>query len=203
MTVRKWLGQNWLVALVALCYLWVAAARPQTVLLALQIGARTFVDTLPTLVSVFVFVGLLAVWIEQSFVAKHLGEGSGLKGLFIGAGLGTLLHGPLVGVFPLLEGLLKKGARPAVIIAIVSTWAIKLPMIPLELQLFGWRFTVVREGLLFLSAFALAPLIEFAIGKDWIDRFRESGRAPHEGDHDGVGPPVVPALVSAIGEGDR
>lgn len=175
--LRKWLGQNWLLVLVALGYGWAAVLRPQTAVLALRIGARTFVDTLPTLVAVFVFVGLLAVWIEQRFVARHLGEGSGLKGVAIGAGLGTLLHGPLIGVFPLLEGLLKKGARPAVAIAIVSTWAIKLPMIPLELQLFGWKFTLVREGLLFASAFALAPLIEVAIGKHWVERFRDASDA--------------------------
>ncbi|MCE5190299.1 MAG: permease [Actinomycetia bacterium] len=171
--LEKWLAKNWLVVPVGLVYAWLAVTRPATAARALKLAATTFIDTLPTLIAVFVLVGLLAVWVEQRFVVKHLGEGSGLKGIAIGAGLGTVLHGPLVGVFPLLEGLLRKGARPAVAIAIVSTWAIKLPMIPLELQLFGWKFTIVREGLLFASAFVLAPLIELAIGKHWIERFRE------------------------------
>lgn len=176
--LKKWLAQNWLVVPVAVAYAWVGVANPQMAVRALRLGAQTFMDTLPTLVAVFILVGLLAVWVEQRFIVRHLGEGSGLKGLMIGAGLGTLLHGPLVSVFPLLEGLLKKGARPAVAIAIVSTWAIKLPMIPLELQLFGWKFTLVREGLLFASAFVLAPVIELAIGKEWIERFRASDGGP-------------------------
>lgn len=174
--IKRWLVQNWLVVPVALAYVWLAVTHPATAAHAARLGAQTFVDTMPTLVAVFVLVGLLAVWVEQRFVTRHLGEGSGLKGIAIGAGLGTLLHGPLVGVFPLLDGLLRKGARPAVAIAIVSTWAIKLPMIPLELELFGWKFTVVREGLLFASAFVLAPLIELAIGKRWIERFRDPAK---------------------------
>jgi uncharacterized membrane protein YraQ (UPF0718 family) len=123
---------------------------------------------------VFVIVGLFQVWVSDEFVMKHLGESSGLKGLAIGAGLGTIIHGPLVGVFPLLKALLAKGARTGVVVAIVSTWAIKLPMIPLELRLFGWKFTLLREGLLFLSAFIMAPLMELMLGKGWGTRFRDT-----------------------------
>jgi uncharacterized membrane protein YraQ (UPF0718 family) len=75
-------------------------------------------------------------------------------------------------VFPLLKALLAKGAKVGVVVAIVSTWAIKLPMLPLEVRLFGWKFTLLRNGLLFASAFIMAPLMELAIGKDWAARFR-------------------------------
>jgi len=91
---------------------------------------------------------------------KAPGERSGFRGLFLGALLGTAIHGPLVGVFPLLKTLLNKGARLGVVIAIVSTWAIKVPMIPLELRFFGWKFTLVRQLLLFASAFVMAPIME-------------------------------------------
>ena len=74
--------------------------------------------------------------------------------------------------FPCCRPFLVKKARLGVVVAIVSTWAIKLPMIPLELQLFGWRFTLLREGLLFCSAFVMAPLMELALGADWSIRYR-------------------------------
>ncbi|MCE5190611.1 MAG: permease [Actinomycetia bacterium] len=129
------------------------------------LGLRTLGELAATLLTVFVIVGLFQVWVADAFVMRHLGDSSGFKGLALGADLGTVLHGPLVSVFPLLKALLSKGARVGVVVASVSTWAIKLPMIPLELRLFGWKFTPLREGLLFASAFIMAPLMELMLGK--------------------------------------
>lgn len=185
----KWSKANWLVWAVALAYVVVAVTRPSSAGKGALLGVQTFGELAATLVTVFVIVGLFQVWVTDEFVMKHLGESSGLRGLAIGAGLGTVIHGPLVGVFPLLEALLRKGARTGVVVAIVSTWAIKLPMIPLELRLFGWKFTLLREGLLFASAFIMAPLMELTLGKDWAVRFRsvpgdEYGDAPRQARND-------------------
>lgn len=168
----KWSKTNWLVWAVALAYVFVAATRPDAAAQGGLLGLQTLGELAATLVTVFVVVGLFQVWVSEDFIMRHLGESSGIKGLVLGAGLGTIIHGPLVGVFPLLKALLAKGARTGVVVAIVSTWAIKLPMIPLELRLFGWKFTLLREGLLFASAFVMAPLMELALGKDWSTRFR-------------------------------
>jgi uncharacterized membrane protein YraQ (UPF0718 family) len=181
--LAKWSKTNWLVWAMVAGYVAVALRSPGTAGAALSLGGRTFAELAATLVSVFVFVGLFQVWVTDEFIVRHLGESSGLKGLALGASLGTVIHGPLVGIFPLLEALLKKRARIGVVVAIVSTWAIKLPMIPLELRLFGWRFTLLREGLLFASAFVMAPLMELALGTGWGERFRSvRGAALAEGD---------------------
>ena len=172
--LAKWSKQNWLVWVVALAYAVMAFTRPEQAARAASLSIQTFVDLIATLVTVFVFVGLFQVWVNDEFIMKHLGEESGVKGLALGAGLGTVLHGPLIGVFPLLRALLAKGAKLGVVVAIVSTWAIKLPMIPLEIRLFGWKFALLRNGLLFVSAFVMAPLMEWTLGRDWIERFRGS-----------------------------
>jgi len=168
----KWSKANWLVWAIAIAYLFVSITRPASAAKGALLGLQTFGELAATLVTVFVIVGLFQVWVSEEFIIRHLGDSSGFKGLALGAGLGTVIHGPLVGVFPLLKALLAKGARGGVIVAIVSTWAIKLPMIPLELRLFGWKFTLLREGLLFASAFIMAPLMEIIIGRDWAARFR-------------------------------
>ena len=171
-SLAKWSKANWLVWAVVLAYMVVAINRPASAGKGALLGLQTFGELAATLIAVFIIVGLFQVWVSDEFIMKHLGESSGFKGLAIGAGLGTVIHGPLVGVFPLLEALLRKGARTGVVVAIVSTWAIKLPMIPLELRLFGWKFTLLREGLLFVSAFIMAPLMELILGKDWGSQFR-------------------------------
>jgi uncharacterized protein len=172
----KWSKTNWLVWVVALVYAAIAVSRPATAERGGLLALQTFAGLAATLVTVFILVGLFHVWVSEAFIMKHLGEGSGFKGLALGAGLGTVIHGPLVGVFPLLKALLAKGARVGVIVAIVSTWAIKLPMIPLELRLFGWQFTLLREGLLFASAFVMAPLMDLALGGAWEKSYRAAAK---------------------------
>jgi len=167
----KWVKANWILWLVPAAYLIAVAVSRSVALRAALIGVETLGGLIATLVTVFLFIGLFQVWVSQDFVVRHMGEGSGAKGLLVGGALGTLIHGPLVGVFPLLKALLSKGARVGVVVVIVSTYAIKLPMIPLEVGLFGWKFTLVREGLLFASAFVMAPLMEWALGAKWLEGF--------------------------------
>lgn len=168
----KWSKQNWLLYVVLLAYAVLGVSNGPAALDAAGRGLTTFVTLFATLAGVFVLIGLVRVWVTDAFIMKHLGDESGWRGLAIGAGLGTVMVGPLVGVFPLYESLLAKGARPGVIVAMVSTWAIKLAMIPLELSIFGWQFTLVRNGLLFCAAFVMAPLMELIIGRHWGARFR-------------------------------
>jgi len=178
--LASWSKKNWLVWAMAAAYAAMAVANRADAARAGALGLQSFVELIATLVSVFVFVGLFQVWIDDKFILKHMGEDSGIKGLALGAGIGTVIHGPLIGVFPLLKALLYKGAKVGVVVAIVSTWAIKLPMLPLEIRLFGWKFTLLRNGLLFASAFIMAPLMERAIGRDWISGF--SARQSEEND---------------------
>lgn len=174
--VKTWLGSEsgMLAPLYAAVFGGMATGPPAAVfpLGKYLLTQQASVAAVATLLTVFVFVGLFQVWINDEFIMKHLGDESGIKGLALGAGLGTILHGPLIGVFPLLQALLAKGAKLGVVVAIVSTWAIKLPMIPLEIKLFGWKFALLRNGLLFVSAFVMAPLMEWALGTGWVDRFR-------------------------------
>ena len=172
----KWSKQNWLLYVVLIAYAALGVSDAPAALDAAVLGLTTFANLLATLAGVFILIGLVRVWVTDAFIMRHLGDESGWRGLALGAGLGTVMVGPLVGVFPLYESLLAKGARPGVIVAMVSTWAIKIAMIPLELSIFGWQFTLVRNGLLFCAAFVMAPLMELIIGKDWGARFRGAAR---------------------------
>jgi uncharacterized membrane protein YraQ (UPF0718 family) len=170
--LAKWSKQNWLLYLVLLAYAILGVRNAPMALDAAARGAASFAGLLATLLGVFALIGLVRVWVTDAFIMRHVGDESGWRGLAIGAALGTVMIGPLVGVFPFYESLLAKGARPGVIVAMASTWALKIAMIPLELSIFGWQFTFVRNGLLFGAAFVMASLMELVIGKDWGARFR-------------------------------
>ena len=133
----------------------------------------TFLGVALIILAVFVLIGLFQVWMKEEAVIKHLGHESGAKGLALGALLGTALNGPLFSVFPLIKGLLNKGAKVGVIAVIFATYAIKLPMIPLEIAFLGLKFTVVHNALMFASAFVMAPLMEWMMGGSIIEDLAE------------------------------
>ncbi len=115
---------------------------------AFKISLEYFKEMVFILPAVMVLMGLFAVWVKRETVVKWLGEGSGLKGMFISVLLGTLPTGPLYVAFPLASMLLRKGARVANVLLFLCAWAcIKLPMELVELQFLGWKFTLARLAL--------------------------------------------------------
>lgn len=165
MGILRIIRKHWLLLLVALAYgllVFRSSIQAEQAVLA---GAKTFASVILAITTAFLFVGLFQVWVKEEHIINHLGQESGLKGLFLGAGVGTVIHGPLVGVFPLLKSLLDKGARLAVIVAIASTWAIKIPMIPIELKFLGLKFTLLHQILVFASAIPMGLVMEWIIGK--------------------------------------
>lgn len=154
-------------------YLVVLAASPSKGLEALKVSVLSFLGVALIIVAVFILIGLFNVWAKTETVVKHLGHESGVKGLALGALLGTALNGPLFSVFPLIRSLLNKGAKVGVIAVIFATYAIKVPMLPLEIAFLGLKFTVVHNVLMFLSAFLMAPLMEWMMGRPVIEDLLE------------------------------
>lgn len=161
MKLKSFLKENWLVAVIAIAFVYFLIQDPPRTGKAVAVGMRTFAGVAAIIFAVFIFVGLFNVWVKEEQIIRHMGEGSGIKGIFFGAALGTVFHGPLVGFFPLLKSLLNKGARPTVAITAVSTFAIKIPMIPLEIKFLGARFTIIHN----LLILATAPIIGLIMEK--------------------------------------
>jgi uncharacterized membrane protein YraQ (UPF0718 family) len=160
MKLRSWLKQNWLVMVVFGVLAVAIAIEPARAGKSVVIGLQTFISVGAILFTVFVFMGMFSVWVSENQVARHLGKESGAKGLIYGAALGTIYHGPQVSVFPFLRTMLNKGARLSVVVAVVSAYAIKLPMMPLEIALLGLKFTVVHNLLLLVTAPLLGIVME-------------------------------------------
>jgi len=174
---RAFLTKNALLVAIIAIYLAVLVVSPKRGLQALQISALSFLSVALIIVAVFILIGLFNVWAKTEAVVKHLGHESGMKGLALGALLGTGLNGPLFSVFPLIKSLLQKGAKVGVIAVIYATYAIKLPMLPLEIAFLGLKFTVVHNVLMFLSAFLMAPLMEWMMGRHVMDDLFEEEAA--------------------------
>ncbi|MGE4579547.1 MAG: permease [Desulfuromonadales bacterium] len=156
----KLLRSQWLLLSVVVLYLWAFQVAPERAQEALAVSGRTFGSVLLIIISVFGLMGLLQVWISRDKVAAMLGKEGGWKALVIAAACGTVLIGPAYIIFPLLQSIRAQGARWAVITAVLAAYAVKIPMIPLEVQFLGWSFSISRSVLTILTAIPIGLLVE-------------------------------------------
>lgn len=94
---------------------------------------------------IFLLLGLLDVWVPREKMIKYMGDGSGIVGVLIGFLLGSAAAGPLYAAFPVAGVLLKKGAKFSNILVFIGAWSTtKIPLLLMEGQSLGWKFTIIR-----------------------------------------------------------
>ncbi len=163
MIVIRWLVSQWLVSLTLSLYLWTSLAAPDRALRAIQSGGELLLSVALLVFAVMGLVGLVQTWTSRDLVARLLGEESGPKALLLAVFCGTVLVGPPYVIFPLLMAIRKQGARWAVITIVLAAYAVKLPMIPLEIGFLGWPFSLSRSLLTILFSIPTGLLVERAM----------------------------------------
>ncbi len=94
---------------------------------------------------VFIILGLFDVWVPREKITKHLGRGSGLRGVLLAFFLGSAAAGPLYGAFPVAAVMARKGSSLFNILIFIGAWSTtKIPMFLFELNALGPRFAVSR-----------------------------------------------------------
>lgn len=151
---------QWMLLGTAGLYGWAFAAAPQKALAALSGSAATFASVLPIVIAVFGLVGLVQEWLSREFVAGMLGREGGVRALVLAALSGTVLIGPAYVIFPLLMTIHRQGARWAVVATVLAAYAVKIPMIPLEVEFLGWSFSAGRALLTIALAIPIGLAVE-------------------------------------------
>ena len=160
------LRSHWLLLLTVLLYGWSFLTSPERAGRALTAAVTTFSSVLMMILAVFCLVGLLQVWISRERIIALLGRESGVKGLAIAALCGTLLIGPAYIIFPLLMEIKRHGARWAVVGIVLTSYAVKLQMIPVEVGFLGWPFACGRAIIIIALAIPIGLLLEVLLEKN-------------------------------------
>lgn len=114
-----------------------------------------FTEMITFLPLMFILIGLFDVWIPKEKVEKHIGQESGIKGIFWVVILATLQAGPLYAAFPVAYLLWKKGASIKNIFIYLGAFsALKVPMLTFEIGFLGLKFSLLRT-LITLPVFIL------------------------------------------------
>lgn len=104
-----------------------------------------FIEMVTFIPFLFIIVGLLDVWFPREKIEKHIGQNSGIKGIFLMIILAMLQAGPIYGAFPVAYILHKKGASiKNVFIYLGAFSSVKIPMLGMEIGYLGVRFTLAR-----------------------------------------------------------
>lgn len=149
-----------MVVLVVALYAWAFAVSPDRALEALVSSGKTAASVVLIIASVFSALGLFGVLVDKQAVGRRLGRGTGVRTLLMAAGFGTVLVGPVYAVFPLLKAFRDHGARWGVLVAIMTAWAVKVPMLPLEVRFLGWEFSLARSVLTIIAALVMGVLFD-------------------------------------------
>ncbi|MFW6145601.1 MAG: permease [bacterium] len=120
---------------------------------------RFLKEMLMILPCMFILIGLFDVWIPKEKIEKHVGEGSGLKGMGLMILLAIIQPGSLYVAFPFAHLLWKKGTSLRNIFIYVGMFsAAKIPMLTFEIGFLGLKFSMLRF-MLTIPVFILIAVI--------------------------------------------
>lgn len=129
--------------------------------MALKKAWKSFENILPQFLSVLVIIGLALAILTPEQISRFLGSDSGLFGILVALLIGGITLIPGFVAFPLAAALLNNGAGYGQIAAFVSAlMMVGVVTIPMEMQTFGKKATLLRNGL----ALAFSLIVALAMG---------------------------------------
>jgi uncharacterized membrane protein YraQ (UPF0718 family) len=128
---------------------------------ALKVTGRVALTVLPVLFMIFILMGVIEAFVSKEVIAQWLGSGSSVLSIVIGEIVGCVALIQPAAVFPFAGFLHKSGANYGVIVGFVMTAIlIGITTLPLEMKLFGKRFTIVRNILTFVIVFIIGIIFK-------------------------------------------
>lgn len=111
----------------------------------LKAGLGMLGGMLPMLFMAMIVAGMVQVLMPHDLISNWIGQGSGLKGIFIGSVAGAMVPGGPFVSMPIAAGFMGAGAGLGTMVAFMTGWSVwALARLPLEFGVMGWKFTTVR-----------------------------------------------------------
>ena len=114
-------------------------------ILGLKSAGTLLLQIAPIMVFSFIIAGMLQRLVPAETISKWVGAESGLRGVFVGAAVGSLMPGGPYVSMPVAAGLLRAGAGIGTMVAFLTAWSLwAVSRTPLEIGIMGWKFWVIR-----------------------------------------------------------
>lgn len=123
-------------------------------------GFKMFLNLLPSLISILIFVSIFLYFVPADTLTRWLGKNSGLAGLAVAAGLGSISLIPGFIAYPLAAVMIKSGVGYNIIAVFITTlMMVGILTLPLEARYFGMRVAIIRNSLSFIGAIIIGFLV--------------------------------------------
>lgn len=137
----------------------------------------SFKEMILVIPPIFILLGLLDVWVPKETMTKFMGEGSGLRGVFLAFFIGSAAAGPLYGAFPVAAVFMKKGVSFQNILIFIGAWSTtKIPMLLFELASLGATFTITRLLIDIPGIIIIAFILNRLISEEEVKRIYEHAK---------------------------
>ena len=114
---------------------------------------------IPIILLVFVLMTISNYFITPEFIIKHVKEKGIRKWFYVIIG-GILSSGPIYMWYPLLADLKHKGLSYGLIACFLYNRAIKIPLLPLAILYFGWKYVIVLGFVMIFASIIQGILID-------------------------------------------
>lgn len=133
--------------------------------MSLRKAWKAFENILPQFLVVILLVGVLLAVLNTEVISKIIGSGSGWLGVILAAVVGAVTLIPGFVAFPTAAMLLQGGAGYMQIGAFVSAlMMVGVVTMPVEIQYFGKKLTILRNIIAFIFSFVVAYVIGLVVG---------------------------------------
>ena len=123
-----------------------------------------------TLIPIFIFIIILTAFINYFLkpkqILKHFGEDSGKKGIFYSIIGGILSHGPMYAWYGMLKDMREHGLKDGLIATFLYSRAVKLPLLPMMIAIFGIEYTIIINIYIVIFAVIQGKIIDKFIKVD-------------------------------------
>lgn len=121
---------------------------------------KSFMNLIPALLPMVLFVGLLLTFVTPELIGKILGKDAGIFGVIIGLFIGSVSFIPSFVAFPLGGTLIENGAGyPQVAAFLSSAMAVGIASIVVEMKYFNKKMTILRNGMALIGSLIFATVI--------------------------------------------
>ena len=118
---------------------------------------------LPIFALVITLTALINYFLKPEKIMKYFGEDSGIKGVFYTLLGGIISHGPMYAWYPMLDDMRKHGLKFGLIATFMYARAVKIPLLPFMVGLFGLPFTVIVNVYILIFAIFQGKIIDILI----------------------------------------
>jgi len=124
---------------------------------SLKMALKSFIKIIPMVFIIIIIIGLLLGFVPPNQISRFVGEQSGVSGVLLVGVVGALMHIPALLSFPLASSILESGASVTAVAAFITTLTmIGMITLPLEIKELGRNIALLRNGLSFIIAIAIA-----------------------------------------------